>query len=333
MREKILIITDNLPDQINGVVTTFKNLERQARANGYDVQVINPESFCYVRCPGYPEVKLSWPWGIGRMIRDSGADYIHIATEGPVGVAASHYCWRKGLRYNTSYHTKFPEFLKELYGIPVDWTYWYVRWFHKHSGRVLTTTQSMVDELRANGFTWDIVPWTRGVDRGHLKATVTHEHNPVPVVLYAGRVSLEKGLTDLCKLADQYRVVVVGDGPDRVRLERQYPTVEFVGYKKGTDLANYYAQADVFVFPSRVDTFGIVMIESISLGTPVAAYPVTGPIDIIESGVNGYMNEDLSTAVEQALTLDRNQVKISSEKWTWENCWGIFKDNLLPVQR
>jgi glycosyltransferase involved in cell wall biosynthesis len=329
MREKILIITDNLPDQVNGVVTTFKNLGHQARANGYDVQVIDPESFAYVRCPGYPEVKLSWPWGISRMIRDSGADYIHIATEGPIGVAASHYCWRKGLRYNTSYHTKFPEFLKELYGIPVDWTYWYVRWFHKHSGRVLTTTQSMVDELRANGFTWDIVPWTRGVDREHLKATVTHVPNLVPVVLYAGRVSLEKGLADLCELSDRYRVIIVGDGPDRVRLEREYPFVEFVGYKKGTELANYYAQADVFAFPSRVDTFGIVMIEAISLGTPVAAYPVTGPVDVVEPGINGIMDTDLSTAIEQALHLDRDAVKASSEKWTWENCWKIFHQNLV----
>lgn len=332
MQKKILIISDNLPDQINGVVTTFQNLKKQAQLDGYAVQSIGAESFAHMRCPGYPEVKLSWPWGIGRMIQDSGADYIHIATEGPIGLAGSHYCWRNRLRYNTSYHTKFPEFLQKMYGIPESWTYCYVRWFHKHSGRVLTTTETMVKEMQSNGFKWDIVPWTRGVDRHHLKATAEHQPNPVPVVLYAGRVSVEKGLTDLCEMSDRYHIVVVGDGPDRVRLQKQYPTVEFVGYKKGTDLANYYAQADVFVFPSRVDTFGIVMIESISLGTPVAAYPVTGPIDIIEPGVNGYMNEDLSTAVEQALKLDRTQVKISGAKWTWENCWKIFKDNLLPVR-
>jgi glycosyltransferase involved in cell wall biosynthesis len=187
----------------------------------------------------------------------------------------------------------------------------------------------MVDELRANGFTWDIVPLTRGVNRRHLNATVEHQHNPVPVVLYAGRVSLEKGLADLCELSNQYRVIIVGDGPDRVRLERQYPAVEFVGYKKGTELANYYAQADVFAFPSRVDTFGIVMIEAISLGTPVAAYPVTGPVDVIEPGINGIMNTDLSTAIEQALHLDRDTVRASSEKWTWENCWKIFQQNLV----
>jgi glycosyltransferase involved in cell wall biosynthesis len=327
--QKILIITDNLRDQVNGVVTTFNNLEKQAHKNGYTVEFIDPSRFPHVRCPGYAEVKLSWPWGIGRMILDSGADYIQIATEGPIGIAGSNYCWRKGLRYNTSYHTKFPEFLNEIYGIPAEWTYWYLRWFHKHSGRVLTTTQSMVDELQANGFSWDMIPWTRGVDRTHLKATVEHTVNTVPVVLYAGRVSAEKGLDDLCQLGDRYRVVVVGDGPDRVRLERQYPAVEFVGYKKGVDLANYYAQADVFAFPSRVDTFGIVMIEAISLGTPVAAYPVTGPVDVIEPGVNGFMDNDLETAINLALQLDRDIVRASGDKWTWENCWQIFQSNLV----
>jgi glycosyltransferase involved in cell wall biosynthesis len=329
MRKKILIITDNLRDQVNGVVTTFNNLEKQAHKNGYDIEFIDPSCFPHVRCPGYPEVKLSWPWGIGQMIRDSGADHIHIATEGPIGVAGSNYCWRKGLRYNTSYHTKFPEFLNEIYGIPASWTYWYVRWFHKHSGRVLTTTESMVKELKANGFTWDIVPWTRGVDRQHIKAAVEHVVNTAPVVLYVGRVSVEKGLDDLCQLGDRYRVIVVGDGPDRIRLEKQYPRVEFVGYKKGTDLANYYVQADVFAFPSRVDTFGIVMIEAISLGTPVAAYPVTGPMDVIETGINGYMHNDLATAINLALQLNRDQVRASGDKWTWENCWKIFEDNLI----
>lgn len=329
MREKILIITDNLRDQVNGVVTTFNNLEKQAHKNGYNVEFIDPSRFSHIGCPGYSEVKLSWPWGIGKMIRNSNPDYIHIATEGPIGVAASNYCWRKGLRYNTSYHTKFPEFLNKIYDIPMSWTYWYVKWFHKHSGKVLTTTQTMVNELKANGFNWEIIPWTRGVDRKHLMATVNHETNIVPMVLYAGRVSREKSLDDLCQLGNKYHIVIVGDGPDRIRLQQQYPLVEFVGYKKGTDLANYYVQADVFAFPSRVDTFGIVMIEAISLGTPVAAYPVTGPIDVIESGINGYMNDDLSTAIDLSLQLDRDTVKSSGEHWTWENCWNIFHKNLI----
>jgi len=329
--QKILIITDNMPDQVNGVVTTFKNLEKQAYLNGYEVEYIDPTRFRRMQCPGYPEVKLAWPWGIGRMIRDSGADHIHIATEGPVGVAASNYCWRKGLRYNTSYHTKFPEYLHEIYNVPTAWTYWYMRWFHKHSGIVLTTTQTMVDELRDNGFRWEVIPWTRGVDRTNLMPTQERVANPIPVVMYAGRVSREKNLTALCELGNQYRVVVVGDGPDRERLQRQYPAVEFAGYKKGSDLANYYVQADVFAFPSRSDTFGIVMIEAISVGTPVAAYPVPGPIDIVETGVNGYMNEDLATAIELALTLDRAAVADSSKKWTWAACWDIFQKNLVKA--
>jgi len=327
--QKILIITDNMPDQINGVVTTFKNLEKQAHKNGYNVEFIDPTRFRHIRCPGYSEVKLAWPWGIGHMIKNSNADHIHIATEGPIGLAASNYCWRKGLRYNTSYHTKFPEFLNEIYKIPTEWTYWYMRWFHKHSGIVLTTTQTMVNELKDNGFRWEIIPWTRGVDRTNLMSTVDRITNEIPMVLYAGRVSREKGLDDLCQLGNKYRIVIVGDGPDRIRLQQQYPLVEFVGYKKGTDLANYYVQADVFAFPSRVDTFGIVMIEAISLGTPVAAYPVTGPIDVIESGINGYMNDDLSTAIDLSLQLDRDTVKNSGEHWTWENCWNIFHKNLI----
>jgi glycosyltransferase involved in cell wall biosynthesis len=327
--QKILIITDNMPDQINGVVTTFKNLEKQAHRNGYAVEFIDPTRFRHIRCPGYPEVKLSLPWGIGHMIKNSNTDHIHIATEGPIGLAASNYCWRKGLRYNTSYHTKFPEFLNEIYKIPTEWTYWYMRWFHKHSGIVLTTTQTMVDELKENGFRWEIIPWTRGVDRTNLMPTADRVANKIPMVLYAGRVSKEKNLAVLCELGKKYHVVIVGDGPDRLRLQQQYPDVEFTGYMKGSKLANYYTQADVFAFPSRNDTFGIVLIEAISLGTPVAAYPVPGPLDIIESGVNGYMNEDLEMAIESALKLNRDVVADSGKKWTWEACWDIFQKNLV----
>jgi glycosyltransferase involved in cell wall biosynthesis len=333
--QKILIVTDNLPDQVNGVVTTFKNIEKYAIADGYEIIYLNPTYFKYIDCPGYPEVKLSWPWDIGGIIKEINPHHIHIATEGPIGVAASIYCWSNKLIYNTSYHTKFPEMLKSNYGIPTSITYAYMRWFHNHSGRILTTTQSMVNDLQYNGFNKELRTWTRGVDRTNLRPTANRQHRSEdrkPVVLYVGRVSKEKNIDALCELHEIYDIRVVGDGPDRIRLKEKYPQVQFLGYRQGEALANCYASADVFAFPSRSDTFGLVIIEALSTGTPCAAYPVTGPIDIIEPGVTGFMHEELSVAINRCLELDRDIVQQSSMKWTWDNCWQIFKDNLLPAQ-
>ena len=174
---RILIITDNCQDQINGVVTTFRNLERVAGSDGYDIVYLDPGQFPHRDCPGYPEVKISWPRGIGRRILEIAPDHVHIATEGPIGLAARLWLDRHGWRYNTSYHTRFPEFINKMYGIPTSWTYAYLRWFHKHSGRVLTTTDTMVSELRARGFDGDIVAWTRGVDRDELQPTQDWSHS------------------------------------------------------------------------------------------------------------------------------------------------------------
>jgi glycosyltransferase involved in cell wall biosynthesis len=329
---KILIVSDNLFDQVNGVVTTFTNIKKQAELNGYEIEIINPSQFRHINAPKYPEVKLSCSSGINKMIDAINPDYIHICTEGPLGVAARKYCRKRKYQYNTSYHTKFPEFIKKIYGIPEWMTYKYVRWFHKYSSKVLTTTTTMVNELKAHKFKTDVIPWTRGVDRDVLQPTTHKIDTDKTILLYVGRVSKEKSLDDLCVLSknDKYHVQIVGDGPYRKRLEKKYPSVEFVGYKSGSELADYYVNADVFVFPSRTDTFGIVIIEAMSLGCPVAAYPVPGPIDIIEQGRNGIMDTNLETAIEECLKLDRHRVYISSFRWTWENCWEIFKDNLVP---
>ena len=331
MYKKILIVTDNEPTQVNGVVTTFHNLETLAERDGYDFVYLDPRQFANIPCPGYNEIKLSWPWGIGSIIQEINPDYIHIATEGPMGFAAR--CWldHYGLRYNTSYHTRFPEAIQKIAGIPTAWSYRYLRWFHKHSGRVLTTTDSMVEDLTGRGFRADIKPWTRGVDRtvfGSSTRTATERSHPI--LLSVGRVSKEKNLDDFCYLEYPGATkIVVGDGPDRRRLEREYPDVKFVGVKRGAELAEYYANADVFVFPSCWDTFGIVMIEAMACGTPVAAYPVTGPKDVIDQGVTGYMDYDLKTAIDQCLRLDRVQVEEASLRWSWEECWRIFRDNLV----
>ena len=330
MSTKILVVTDNLRTQVNGVVTTFKNIESYAIRDGYNLVYIDPGQFPHCDAPGYPEVKLSWAWSVGEKIQKINPDYIHIATEGPIGLAARLWCDTKGIKYNTSYHTKFPEFLKKMYYVPEWLTYSYMRWFHKHSGRVLTTTQTMVNELKAHGFDGDIKPWTRGVDRTVFTDALRGKVSRKPILLSVGRVSKEKGLDDFCKLDFPDAIkIVVGDGPYRSELQDKYPEVLFAGAKFGEELAMYYANADVFVFPSKTDTFGIVIIEALACGTPVAAYPVPGPIDILENGVTGAMSEDLRTAVIRCLRLNRGKVAKHSQKWTWENCWNIFRDNVV----
>ena len=325
----ILIITDNLPDQINGVVTTFTNLARIGEAEGFRVVFLTPNDFFYADCPGYNEVKLSIPFFIGSKIEKINPDYIHIATEGPIGLMAKFFLDKKKWKYNTSYHTKFPEFLYKLYGIPQDWTYWYVRWFHKHSGKILTTTKTMVDELKSHGFKGEIISLGRGVDRNIFDSHHRNKTHGV-TLLHVGRISKEKGIDDFCLLSFPGATkIVVGNGPYLAELQKKYPNIIFVGKKTGKELAWYFSNADVFVFTSKVDTFGIVIIESLSVGTPVAAYKVPGPIDILEPGINGAMNNDLLNAVKECLLLDRTMVKASSNKWTWEQCWTTFKYNLV----
>ena len=331
MQKTILIITDNLSDQINGVVTTYKNIEACAILDGYCVVYITPRDFRYVNCPGYNEVKIALAWQIGQKIETLRPDHIHIATEGPIGLSARKYLSKRGYRYNTAYHTKFPEAIRKLFGIPESFTWPLVRWFHKHSGRVLTTTESMVVELQQHGFTGDIVPWTRGVDRSIFYPT-KHIQYKKPVLLCVARVSKEKNLEDFFNLDyTGARKIMVGDGPMLETYKKKYPAVEFVGFKTGHHLAEYYRQADVFVFPSRWETFGIVMIEAMACGTPVAAYPCQGPKDVVDEGITGCMNNNLKQAVKDAMMLDRKTVEIGSQRWSWEQAWTIFRNNLVDI--
>ena len=330
MSKTILIITDNVPNQINGVVTTFKNLEDHARRDGYSIVYLDPGQFPNIACPGYPEVRLCWPHGISKKIKAIQPSFIHIATEGPVGFFARWWCERNNIPYNTSYHTDFPEFLKTMYRVPKSITYWYLRWFHKNSHRVLVTTKTIEHDLEQHGFT-NMVIWTRGVRRDIKPSVPWCNHRERPMLLNVGRVSAEKGLAELIPLQDNYTLVLVGDGPFMPQARKLLPSAKFVGYKTGQELVDYYNQADVFVFPSSADTFGLVMIEAMAQGCPVAAFPVQGPIDIIDNGINGYMDNCLLEAVEKCLTLDRNVVKESSKHWTWEECWRIFEENLAEI--
>jgi glycosyltransferase involved in cell wall biosynthesis len=329
MTKKILIITDNLPDQINGVVTTYKNIEACAVLDGYSVVYITPGDFRYFNCPGYNEVKIAYPRAMGKKIEEISPDYIHIATEGPIGLSARKYLSKHNLRYNTAYHTKFPEGLRALFGIPEKLTWPLVRWFHKHSGKVLTTTDTMVKELQAHGFDGDIIPWSRGVDRDIFYPGKPNNSRRCTLVCVS-RVSKEKNLEEFFTLDyPGAHKIMVGDGPMLEEYKANYPEVEFVGAKRGVELGDYYRQADVFVFPSRWETFGLVMIEAMACGTPVAAYPCQGPLDVIDEGITGCMNEDLKQAVKDALMLDRQRVWEGSARWTWEHAWAIFRDNLV----
>jgi glycosyltransferase involved in cell wall biosynthesis len=333
MSKTILIITDNLPEQINGVVTTYKNIEACAILDGYRVVYITPGDFGYVDCPRYNEVKIAYPRQMGKKIKKINPDYIHVATEGPLGVWARKYLSKLNIRHNTAYHTKFPEGLKKLFGIPEKFTWAFVRWFHKHSGKVLTTTDSMVKELKSHGFGGEVIPWTRGVNRDIFHPA--HRANTDasrPILLCVSRVSKEKNLEAFLELDYLGATkIMVGDGPMLETYKKKYPDVIFTGFKTGTDLAEYYANADVFVFPSRWETFGIVMIEAMACGTPVAAYPCQGPEDVIDEGVTGCLNDDLKQAVKDALMLDRNLVWQGSRRWSWERAWQIFRDNLVSV--
>jgi glycosyltransferase involved in cell wall biosynthesis len=329
MTKKILIVTDNLPDQINGVVTTYKNIEACAIRDDYTVVYLDPRRFRYVDCPGYNEVKIAFPWNVGKILEEISPNHIHIATEGCIGLRVRQYCDANGIRYNTAYHTKFPEGLAKLFGIPESLTWKFVRWFHKHSGKVLTTTETMVKDLQSHGFGKEVISWTRGVDREIFNTTHRQDNNNEKYLLCVSRVSKEKNLEEFFKLDyPGYRKIMVGDGPMLETYKKQYPDVIFTGFKTGVDLARYYANAEVFVFPSQWETFGIVMIESMACGTPVAAFPCDGPRDVIDDGITGYMDNNLADAVFMCLKLDREKVVEGSERWTWENAWKIFKQNL-----
>ena len=329
MQKTILIVTDNLYDQINGVVTTYKNIEAHAVRDNYRVVYLDPGRFRYVDCPGYNEVKIAFPRKVGKILEEINPDYIHIATEGPVGLRVRQYLDKHNYRYNTAYHTKFPEGIRKLFGIPESITWPLVRWFHKHSGKVLTTTDTMVKELRDHGFDGDVIPWTRGVDRDIFSPT--HRVKTVSkYLLCVSRVSKEKNLEAFFDLKyPGYLKIMVGDGPMLETYKQQYPDVHFTGYKTGVDLARYYANAEAFVFPSQWETFGIVMIEAMACGTPVAAYPCQGPLDVIDSGITGYMSLDLKHAVDECLKLDRTTVEQGSRRWSWESAWEIFRNNLV----
>lgn len=331
---RILIATDAWEPQVNGVVVTLANTVAWLERWGHEVRVLSPLAFRTVPLPSYPEIRVALLPGrrVARAITDWAPEAIHIATEGPIGSAARAHCLRAGLAFTTSYHTCFPEYVHARTGLPPAWTYAWLRRFHAPSAAIMVSTDTVAADLAARGF-GQIKPWSRGVDLDlFCPGTRRHEQYPRPVFTYVGRVAVEKNLPAFLSLDLPGTKLVVGDGPARQALERAYPQAVFLGAKRGPALAEAYRRSDVFVFPSRTDTFGLVLIEAMASGTPVAAFPVRGPIDVVKSAAAGVLNEDLREAALAALSLDRAQVRDYAEAYSWERCSRQFLSHLTAVQ-
>ena len=332
---RILIFTDAWHPQVNGVVRTLDTTTRTLRGLGHTVEVLEPSAFPQVSAPFYPEIRfaLATPGRIHRRIQLFRPDHVHISTEGPLGLLARRYCKKRGWRFSTSYHTKFPEYLRAMARVPERWTYRMLRWFHNGASSMMVATPSLEADLKARGFTAPIRRWSRGVDRGIFRPRPKVESPyPRPVLLYVGRVSVEKGIEEFLKLDTPGTKVIVGDGPARADLEKRYPQAKFLGYRKGEDLGACYASADLFVFPSRTDTFGLVVIEALACGLPVAAFPATGPIDILTRPELGGCDDDLKRAIAKALQFGaRDACLTEGASYTWEHCTAQFVGNLVET--
>ena len=332
---RLLLVTDAWIPQINGVVVTLRNTIACLERGGTDVRVLSPEGFRTIPMPTYPEIPLALLPGraVGRRFREVDPDAIHIATEGPLGIAARDYCVAEGLSFTTAYHTCFPEYVRPRFGVPLAWTYAWLRHFHRPSSAVLVGTDTIRSLLEQRGFE-NVADWSRGVDLDlfHPRRERFQEY-PGPVFTYVGRVAVEKNLPAFLRLDLPGTKLVVGDGPARAALQRRFPAAVFVGAKTGMELASYYQRSDVFVFPSRTDTFGLVLLEAMACGTPVAAFPVRGPIDVVKDPSAGILNEDLREAALTALGLDRDDVRRYAERYSWERSTRQFASHLVPARR
>ena len=320
---KITLLTDAWKPQVNGVVRTWDHVIDASMQMGHDFDVIHPGLFKTYKAPRYPEIQMAWrPYKkVKQLIEAYQPDAIHIATEGPIGQAGRKFCLKNNIEFTTSYHTQFPQYLKAYFGLPTFLTYRFIRWFHGRARTVLVPTKTVGEQLNANGLN-NVEVWCRGVD---TKTFQPYEKTlfadlPRPIFLYAGRVAVEKNIEAFLELDLPGSMVVVGDGPVREKLQRQYPNVHWAGYQFGEDLGRHYASADVFVFPSRTDTFGVVMLEANACGLPVAAYPVTGPIDVVKQSVTGSLNHNLRQACIDALKVDPQACREYALENSWQRC-------------
>jgi len=330
---RILVATDAW-GQTNGVVFAYQRIAAPVREFGAELAFVTPEGFPSLPLPTYPGIRLALASSaeVGRRIERAEATHVHIATEGPIGWAARRHCLKHGLTFTTSYHTRFPEYVAARLPVPLAWSYSYLRRFHAPAERTLVPTPSMKRELDGRGF-GRIELWTRGVDHSLFRPRTCSTLNlPRPIFLNVGRIAVEKNLEAFLKLDLPGAKVVVGDGPARARLEKTYPDAVFLGEKFGGELAEIFASADVFVFPSRTDTFGVVLIEALASGLPVAAYPVTGPLDVIADSGAGALDEDLAAACLAALKIPRDRARARSLDFTWRESARQFVEHVARVK-
>jgi glycosyltransferase involved in cell wall biosynthesis len=332
---RLVLVTDAWPPQINGVVRSLQRMVSILGTWGDHVTVIAPSDFRTLPCPTYPEIRLSLtgPGRIGRMIEAAEPDYIHIATEGPLGLMARRHCLKTGRGYTTSYHTKFPEYVTARAPVPLDWLYGFMRRFHNGGVGCMVATESLESDLRARGFN-NLMRWSRGVDAELFRPRADADPGlPRPVFLSVGRVAVEKNLDAFLSLDLPGSKAVVGDGPALETLKERYSETHFLGAKEGEELARAYAGADVFVFPSLTDTFGNVILEALASGLPVAAFPVTGPKDILTDPRIGVLDDDLREACLRALDLDGENAREFSLKHSWAESARTFRDNIVQANR
>jgi glycosyltransferase involved in cell wall biosynthesis len=332
---KIVVVTDAWRPQVNGVVNTIARTNEQLEKLGHTVHVISPQDFRTVPLPTYPEIRLAlFPGRRVRAMLDALIpDAVHIATEGPLGLAARAWCLKNRFPFTTAFHTQFPEYVWLRARIPLALSYRLMRWFHGPASTLMVATPTLHQSLTRWGFR-NLGYWSRGVDtalfRPRIKSYIDANR---PIFLYMGRVAIEKNIEAFLKLELPGTKYVVGSGPDLETLRRRYPAVRFTGFRSDEDLAKHVAAADVFVFPSRTDTFGLVMIEALACGVPVAAYPVQGPVDVIENGVTGCLHDDLREAALAALKLDAQRCRDAALRFTWEACTRQFIDHLEAARR
>ena len=332
---RILIVTDAWEPQVNGVVRTLKTTAGELTKMNHEVRFLTPLDFRTLPCPTYPEIRLSlFPQGgVERRIREFDPDVLHIATEGPLGMAARRFALRNDLPFTTAYHTRFPEYVHARFRLPLSWSYAWLRRFHGPSKGVMAPTQVVVDDLKANGFT-NTRLWSRGVDTDifHPQPSQRLATTP-PIFLYVGRVAVEKNVEAFLELDLPGSKWVVGTGPALERIRARYPDANYLGLLDREELAKVYAAANVFVFPSKTDTFGLVLLEAMACGLPVAAYPVTGPRDVIADSNAGVLHEDLRTACLGALKLRREDAVARAGLFTWRAATEQFLSHLHPRER
>lgn len=331
---RILTITDAWQPQVNGVVRTLLATQKELLAMGHEVALAGPGQFHTIPCPTYPEIRLALRCGtrLRRILEAFAPDSIHIATEGPLGMAGRRYCVRRGIPFSTAYHTRFPEYVHARFRIPLAFTYAFLRWFHRPSSSIMVSTLALKSDLEARGFR-NIKLWSRGVDTAlfHPRDKSVLDLTR-PIFLYVGRVAIEKNIEAFLKLDLPGSRVVIGDGPLLEELKAKYPAVRFLGMKSGEDLAAHYAASDVFVFPSRTDTFGLVLLEALASGVPVAAYPEQAPRQVIGAAPVGCLNEDLKAAALAALSLSPGTCRDYAMGYSWRACTGQFVQNLVSAR-